>query len=275
MQRFINICALFVSLLTVGNAEADIVSYYIGRDTRTTPFNAPAAVGGGAYPDNPNVGRLTLLFYHGDHYHGIGAYTYSGAATTPVLNDTNSNNRLPESSTNLPPITLRPGAGAWAGTFRTGLPGSAPQDEEYGHIKLRNAHWLSSEDPVTYNSSSGCWTGNFDDAHIHLELVSKSPGLNIAFGQTPANQLINPGDDWHVGDGNEMFSSTPTFWVSDSAAPGSNYYAEFRLTNLNDASMNSGRFFFDLRVVPEPATGLTLALRLLSLLGAQRRSAYL
>jgi hypothetical protein len=64
--------------------------------------------------------RLTFLFDHGDHFHGIGAYSYSGTAGTPVVHSTNANNRLPELSTRTNPanraIHLTAGSGAFAGT---------------------------------------------------------------------------------------------------------------------------------------------------------------
>lgn len=257
--------AIVYCLLHVTSAQAAPVFYYVGTDSRTTPANAPAAEGGGAYPNNPNQGRLSLLFYHGDHFHGIGTYTYSGPAANPTMNDTNANNRLPESSTGLAPISLLPGSGDWMGTWRTGLPSSLPQDVEYGDLEIRNVHSLATEDPITYNSSSNRWNGDFSSAHIHLELVSKTHGLNVSLTGLKTNDLVQPGDDWHLGDGDEMFSVTPTFWVDGTAQPGTIYSAEFRLTNLSDIGTNSGRFSFDFQVVPEPASGAAWSLLLVGL----------
>lgn len=275
MKRLIWGWGWAVSLVVAGvvcssGVQAGTVTYYVGADGRSTPFNAPDADGGGAYPANPNHRRLTLLRYHGDHFHGIGAYAYTGPAATPQLKDTNANNRLPETYTGFPPISLLPGTGDWAGTFRTGMPSGQAQDVEYGNWEIRNVHSLAVDDPITYNSSGGRWNSPFADAHIHLELVSLSPGLHVAFGDTPSSDLTQPGDDWHLGDGDEMFSLTPTFWVDDAAPLGGTYSAEFRLTNTRSSSTDSGRFYVDLQVVPEPATSTLAAVALLGLVGYRR-----
>ncbi len=251
-------------------ASANIVSFYVGVDGRSAPFDASAADGGGAYPDNPNFNRLTLLFHHGDHYHGIGQYAYGGAAATPTLNDTNANNRLPETFNNFPPISLRRGAGAtWSDTYRSGIPTSFAQDHEYGNFEIRSVHSLVGEDDVTFNSSGGRWTTLFDAADIHLQLVSATAGLHIAI----ANQLsaLVAGGDVHLGAGNEFFSLLPTFWVDAAAAIGSRYSAEFRLLDRSGTFGDSGRFFVDFQVVPTPgSTALLLLGGALLLLGRRR-----
>ncbi len=245
------------SVLACSIARADIVTYYVGLDQRSTPFNAPDSAGGGAYPDNPNSNRLTLLLHHGDHYHGIGSYAYSGAAAAPVFNDTNTNNRVPETFTGMPPLSLLRGSGAvWGATYRTGIASTLAHDEEYGNFEFRNAHSLQGEDDVTYNSSGGRWSGRFDAADIYLELISATAGLNIAVANDMTALAV--GDDIRLGAGNEMFSLLPTFWVDGSAAVGSRYSAEFRLLDQADAFGDSGRFFVDLQVVPAPASALLL-----------------
>jgi len=251
------------------SAQAQLAEYYIGIDGRTTPFNAPAADGGGAYPDNPNFNRLTLLFQHGDHYHGIGAYRYTGPAAAPILDDTNANNRLPETYTGQPPLPLVPGAGVYAGKNMT----KHLLGVEYTDLEMLNVHSLSgfpslSDETILFNSSGGRWNSPFDAAHIHLELLSvSSPHLNVGTLSNP--HALSVGGDIHVGDGDEMFSFTPVLWV-DAAAPVGNYWAEFRLVDESGAFGNSGRFFFDVRQVPEP-TAVSLGATALAVVTAMRR----
>jgi hypothetical protein len=230
-----------------------IVSYYVGIDSRSAPFNAP---GGGQYPDQPNFNRLTLLLHHGNHFHSIGRYAYTGPADSPTVIFANS--LIPEASYSMPPITLRTsGTGAWAGTFRSGLPSSLPQDVEYGNFEFRNVHSLDGVDNVTYNSSSGRWNGFFDEADVHLELVSKSAGLNISFSGGLTDDLVNPGDDVHLGDGDEMFSLTPIFWADAATPLGSLLSATFRLTDETGTFGSSGHFTINFQTIPEPS-GLLL-----------------
>ncbi len=238
-------------------ASAQLAEYYIGIDNRTAPFTAPAGDGGGAYPDNPNYNRLTLLLNHGDHYHGIGAYTYTGPAATPVLNDTSSNNRLPETYSGQSPLPLLPGAGLYAGKKTSqevlGL--------TYSDLEMRNTQSLAGVDDILFNSSANRWKAAFDAAHIHIELLSvSSPDLKVGSATNPNAFAFG---DAHLGDGNEIFSFTPVLWV-DATAPAGSYWAEFQLTDLSGNFGNSGRFFIDVQNVPEPTN---LALGGLALLG--------
>jgi hypothetical protein len=256
-SRYLSMAALALMLLAgVPSVQAQLAEYYIGIDNRTMPFNAPAGLGGGAYPNNPNYNRLTLLLNHGDHYHGIGAYTYTGAVATPTLNDTSSNNRLPETFSLQAPLPLLAGSGLYAGMKTSqevlGL--------AYSDLEIRNAHSLAGVDNILYNSSSNRWNAPFDAAHIHMELLSvSSPHLKVGSATNPNAFQFG---DVHLGDGDEMFSLTPVLWV-DGTAPAGDYWAEFRLTDLSGAFGNSGRFFIDVRNVPEPGS---LALAGLSLI---------
>ena len=259
-------CALLAALLGIGigSARAQLAEYYVGIDSRTAPFSAPLADGGGFYPDNPNFNRLTLLYNHGDHYHGIGQYVYSGPSATPALNDPNANNRLPETSTGQPGLPLLPGSGAYAGKNATkhvlGL--------DYSNLELRNVHSLAGVDPILYGSSGGRWDDPFGAADVHLELLSvSSPHLKVGSLTDPDALLV--GGDVHVGEGDELFSFTPVLWV-DAAAPVGNYWAEFRLTDASGTFGNSGRFFLDVRQVPEP-TAVGLGAVAVLVLGAVRR----
>ncbi|QEG35210.1 all3515 family Zur-repressed PEP-CTERM protein [Bythopirellula goksoeyrii] len=236
---------------------AQSAEFFVGVDSRSTPFDAPSGDGGGAYPDNPNHNRLTLLFHHGNHFHGIGSYSYSGTAATPMLLDTNGNNRIPETYTNLEPLPLLPGSGAYTGKAATNYVSGL----EYSNLEMANVQSLSGVDDVLFNSSGGRWNGSFDEAHIHLQVLGVSSS-DLKIG-TPTEPDAFQFADQHVGNGNEMFSLTPVLWV-DQSAPVGHYWAEFQLVDLSGNFGNSGRFFFDVQHVPEPTT---LAVGLIGVLG--------
>jgi hypothetical protein len=264
MKRFSLAAAAVVAVAfgAVSSAwgSSSVGTYFIGVDgSDTVTFGTYSGL------ENPNQNRLTLLFHHGNHFHGIGTYSYEGPVEAATVTDTNSNNRLPEGYTGLPPISLQPGSGAYAGTFRSGLPSTLPQDVEYGDLKMRNVHSLAGVDDTIYNSSGGRWNGAFDSAHIHLELHSATPGLKIALGSTPVDGLP-VGSEIHVGDGDEMFSVLPTFWVAGDTPIGSTFTAEFQLDDVANIYGKSGRFFLDFQVVPEPAAAMLLAVGGLSVL---------
>lgn len=243
------------------SAPAQMVNLYVGIDGR-------AVFPSGTYAgrDNPNFGRLTLLYAHhyrygefaGNHYHGIGGYSYSGPADNPTVNDTSSGNRIPEVYTGLPGITLVSDTNAvWAGRLI-----SRKHAEHYSDFRFRSVHSLASFGPgasehFMFHSSAGTRTNLMTDAVIALELVSKSEGLHIA-NAAGESILANPGDRQVLGDGNDAgFEYLPVFWTAADATPGA-YHAEFRLVDINEADghtpfPSSGRFFLDLRV-PEPAT---------------------
>jgi hypothetical protein len=260
------LAVVVASSLHVSTASAELAEYYVGIDSRTTPFAAPAGDGGGNYPDNPNYNRLTLLFNHGNHYHGIGTYRYTGPAATPTLEDTSGNNRLPEISSAQPPLELIPGTGVYAGKLVSAhLPGV-----EYSDLEMRNVQSIDGVDETLFHSSSNRWSGTFADAHIHLELISvSSPHLNVGSLSDP--YALSIGVDAHLGDGDEVFSFTPVLWV-DGGAPAGNYWAEFQLVDISDTYGSSGRFYIDVRnVVPEPAS-LLMILGGVSIVGLSLRS---
>ncbi len=225
------------SFPSAAQAETDD-RLFIGVDGRTLPFTG--------YPDNPNYGRLTLLYAHGDHYHGLGAYRYVGPTGAPVLEDTNANNRLPEISSAIAPLPLSLGSGAYAGKLH-----SKASSYPYSDLELRNVGELEAVDPVIFNSSAGRWSVPLDGADIHLKLLSvSSPWLRVGSLTDPL--ALPVGSDVHLGEGDDFFSFTPVLWT-DAGAPVGNYWAEFQLVDEAGVFGNSGRFFVDVRV-PEPTS---------------------
>lgn len=239
--------------------------YYVGIDSRgIIPTGTYAGL------NNPNYNRLTFLFPHiepdptTNHFHGIGIYSYTGGVSNPTIVPTSSNNRLPEAFTGLPPVNLVPGTGIFSDRLIT-----QTRDVEYSNNRIRPVQTLveHSPDPATdflFNSSGGRWQGLLGDATIALELVSLSPGLNIA-DENGINLFNGVGGSYILGQG-DNFSFTPIFHT-DRFAPVGQYSAEFRLLDVNDANgrsplLPSGTFTLDFQVqnVPEPSAFLGLAL---------------
>ena len=85
--------AIATAALADGDAPTDI--YIIGVDSLTTLTSGTYA----GLP-NPNYGRLTFLYAHytpgTEHFHSIGAWSYSGSRDNPVVRNTSNNNRIPE-----------------------------------------------------------------------------------------------------------------------------------------------------------------------------------
>jgi hypothetical protein len=230
--------------------QAATVGFYAGVDTAAT-----LASGTYAGLPNPNYERLTLLFNHGDHFHGIGAYSYSGPAGSPTVMSTNTNNRIPEISSLEPPLPLAPGSGPVYSGSLVNSPGAS----EYSHISLAAIDALQGFAPgtdeyVLYNSSSGRWASSLAGAAIALELVSITPGLRIGT-ESELSVMSAPGDLYLLG--GSSLSFTPLFSVDDSAS--GVYSAEFRLHDLRATGTPygaSGTFHFDFEAtpVPEPAS---------------------
>jgi hypothetical protein len=253
------------------------IGFYIATDSLAT-----IASGTYAGQANPNAGRLTLLFDHGNHFHGIGAYSYTGPGSAPVVNGTNANNRIPELGSRIPPLpgtlALTPGTGAYSGLLVSSvLPASTPH-AEYSYLGLSSIQSLAgnpagSERDVLFNSSSGRWNGTLDNVSVALKLESITPGLKVAAnGDT---DLFDTGNLYLLGAGNS-FDFLPVFWTAADAAPGT-YSAQFSLVNLgsNLAVRDSGTFHFDFAVaapVPEPGSWAMLlgGLFMIGLIAARR-----
>ena len=266
-------------------ARAEFVEFYVGFDGRAEPFSSPAApVGDGlSYADNPNHNRLTFLYSHpnegnpaGNHYHGIGAYTYTGPSTSAVLDDTNSNNRIPEGYTGQAPLALSAGSGMYAGKLVSG----AQSGVHYSDLRIRSVDDLSgyaegTPEHYMYHSSSDRWSGAMAGTNIQLELVSISPGLNV--GSATEMNLFpgGVGTMFDLGAGDAL-DFTPVVWVDETATLGT-YSVEFRLHDTGATDLGtSGRFYMDFQAVPEPSSIVLIVLGSLgcsvALLRRSRRS---
>jgi hypothetical protein len=255
-----------------GSRWSEGIGFYIGVDSLA---NATGTFAGLA---NPNANRLTMLFDHGNHFHGIGAYSYSGTAAAPVTLPTNSNNRIPETYARTNPdnqaLALTAGTGAFAGKLVSTVQSSGV-NHEYGHLgaaSIQSLVGLSPEADVLYGSSSGRYSQVYDGVLVGLKLESATAGLKVA-----ANGDLDLFDTSNVavlGDGNS-FSFLPTFYVDAGAAAGT-YTAQFSLVNLgtNQSVLNSGTFYIDFAVapaVPEPGTWALMVAGLATLGAVARR----
>lgn len=257
---------VFATVVAVGGllpqrAHALIGEYYIGIDNLQT-----IATGTYAGLTNPNFGRPTFLFAHPDdavpansHYHGIGAYSYTGPAGSPTILSTNANNQIPEISTGQPPLPLLPGTGAFANRYvNVHIPGL-----EYSDIVFRPTQSLAgfgagSPEEFLYRSSSNRWSALFGGStNIGLQLLAISAGLGIA-DDSGANIFNAVNDIYNLGNGNNFAEFDPRFYTAAGAAPG-NYSATFRLVDLT-SNVPGGEFSIDFQRVPEPSVLLLAGL---------------
>lgn len=239
----------------------DGIGFYVGVDGLAT-----IASGAFAGLANPNQGRLSLLFDHGNHFHGIGVYSYSGTAAAPVVSPTNANNRIPELSSRnneaASSLRLQPGTGLLAGKWVSGVLASEAEAFEYSHLGIASVQSLSGVNAafdVLYNSSGARWNTPASDVLVGLKLESSTPGLKVSInGQL---DVFGQGSVFVLGDLNNL-SALPVLYTDGSAAPGV-YSAEFSLVKLggNAAIRDGGLFNLDVAVpVPEPESwGLAMA----------------
>jgi len=265
----LGLCGLLAAtagvMVSTPSAKAELLSYYVGVDNLQT-------LASGTYVGlpNPNYNHLTFLLAHtytiapaSNHYHSKGIRVYTGAnqgASTAVTRS--SSDYVPEGT--LLPIKLSAGSGLYSGKLVSAAY-TDPSDPVYesSHLTLGNTQSLDgfaagSPEQYLFNSSSGRWNAAFDAADIHWELVSLTPGLNVG-DATSLNIVSNPGDDIHLGEGDEFFQFTPVLWT-EANAPLGIYEATFRLVDASGAFGSSGDIRIRTEVVPEPASLLLLLL---------------
>lgn len=248
---------------SAGGLGAAMVPYYIGVDGQTT---IPSGTYGGL--PNPNGGRLTLLYNHGDHYHSKGVFRYTGPNLgAGTATEVNPSNYLPEGAN--PPIELIEGLGIYEGK----LASRYQSGDEFSDLRFELTSSLagfgpSAPETILFNSSGGRWNGSLDGAHIHLELVSLTPGLNIGSAMSLSIGLSQPGDDLHLD-----FPFAPVFWLTEGN-PGGNFAAVFRLVDEEGMFGDSGHFEFRFTAVPEPGTWalLVTALGLVGVMARRKRA---
>ncbi len=258
-----------------GSRWSEGIGFYVGVDSQSV-----IASGTFAGLANPNANRLTLLLDHGNHYHGIGSYSYSGTAQAPVVQSTNANNRLPELYSRTDEassaLALKQGGGAMAGKWVSSvLPEGTPAaDYSYlGMASVQSLDGLSSEADVLFHSSRDRWSADFNGVKVGLKLESASAGLKVANGN--ALDIFGGGSVYEIGS-SKSFTFLPTFYVDQGAAAGT-YSAQFSLVNLgtNNNVRQGGSYYIDFAVptapVPEPQTWALLGAGLLAIGMLQRR----
>lgn len=276
-SRFLALMATVSLGLSV---QAETVGYYIGLDSRN-----PLPSGVYAGMTNPNFNRLTFLYAHTyeyvpglapagastfavNHYHPIGAYALTGPTNAVVINPTSSNNRVPEISSQQPPLTLAPTTNAlYAGKLI-----HQRSEEHYSDLRWRATDDLNqptkygpgSPEWILFYSSAGTRTNSLAGGTINLELVSKTDGLHVGTADT-LDVLSNPGDRFSLGAG-PAINFAPIFWVEGNA-PAGTYSASFKLVDTNTDGgrtpfLESGVFHLDFKVAPEPTLAIAPAVTL-------------
>lgn len=255
--HYVRLTALVTSLAALSSARAELLNTYVGIDSRQT---LPSGVYAGL--PNPNFGRLTFLHAHAyyetlpnNHYHGIGSWTYVGAANAAVVTNSSSGNRIPEVYTGLPPLTLVAAPTSYPAF--SGRLTSLRTEEHYSDMRLRPT-WDLKQYPTNtaehymFISSAGTRTNSLAGKRVALELLARTEGLAIGVS-TNASMVAQPGDLLELGDG-DAWERTPLFSV-DGDAPVGTYTATFKLVDLNAAdraATESGVFHLDFRVGPPP-----------------------
>lgn len=258
-------CAGLAPLPAAASSLPGGFTYLVGFDSRD---EIPSGIYAGLA--NPNAGRLTLLFNHHDHFHGMAAKTYTGPAGNPTVIDS-SNNRLPETFSGQSPLDLTFG-GPLGGGLYSGKLVNNPYDpdpfvDNYSDIRFRSIDLLAGTPPgspedILLQSSANRWSGSLTGGDIWIELVSISPGLQVGTATDPL-ALTTPGDKLQLGGANLAWD--PVFWTDGSDPLGTTYSAAFKLVDLSGRWGESGVFYYDFEsaaAVPEPGTVVLLGLGL-------------
>jgi hypothetical protein len=267
-------------LLAPATSRAEF-HYFVGVDDLPT-------IASGTYSglDNPNFNHLTFLWGHpnevtpsSSHYHSKGIFIYTGpnlGTGTAIISS--PSDYVPEGT--LEPLKLSLGTGIYAGKLISN-PYANPSNPAYAFSNLTIGSTQSladaeegSPDLFLFNSSSGRWNSAFEDADLHFELVSLTPGLHLG-GLAALDIGLNiPGDDYHLGtaEENNDFSFTPVLWTDADAAPGI-YEAAFKLVDESGSFGDSGVVRIRTEVVPEPSTVVALIGGIGMLVARRRRVA--
>jgi hypothetical protein len=251
------------ALFAVASARAEFHTYYIGIDD--LPTLASGTYSGLA---NPNNNHLTFLYAHtypdtpaSNHYHSKGVFTYSGPAASPTVINSSSN-YVPEGSA--PPIGLTLGTGIHAGKLVSDVWGIGSTASLAGFAP-------GSGEDVLYNSSGGRWNSSFAAAHLHVEIVSLTAGLNI--GNATTLSLGGAGTGLHLADPGESFLFSPVLWTDANAAPGV-YEVSLRFFDEDGTFGDSGiiRLRTEVTAVPEPgSTAAAIIAGVVALVAVRRR----
>jgi hypothetical protein len=230
-------------------AQAIDTEYYIAIDNLEVLTSGDYA----GLP-NPNYGRLTFLFAHPNeedpstnHFHSIGAYSYTGPVDNPTVISTNSNNRIPEIYTGALPLRLLPGTEIYAGKLV-----SQDTGEEYSRLNMASVQALSgfpsdSPEGFLFHSSSDRWSAPITGAVVALQLVSITPRLHIA--DDSGNRVFARQARHQLGEGNSLVFF-PTFWTKEGV-PAGTYSVTLKLVDVRTDGApldDSGRFTLDFRV---------------------------
>lgn len=253
------VAAAAAAMIASNSADAAL-SYYIGVDDLQT-------IASGVYAGlpNPNYGRLTFLYAHtytdtptSNHYHSKGILTYTGAnlgAGTAVIRS--ASDFTPEGTN--PPIQLSAGSGLYGGKLvSNGYEASHFSFLEMGATDQLAGFAAGTGEAILFNSSSGRWDSTIAASHLHVEIVSLTPGLNL--GSSTTLSLGGAGTELHLADAGDAggFSFTPVLWTDADAAPG-NYEAVLRFFDEDGTYGDSGNIRIITQVIPEPSSALLLA----------------
>lgn len=260
MKRAFLLSAIVLTLIA-SSSSAEMAGYYVGRDARPLLGSDP----------NPNYGRLTFLYNHGNHFHSIGRF---GGGP----------NLLPESYIG-GAFTLFPGTGSEEGRFVSRRYDDGSPQAEYSNLTIESIRNLGGFDPGTeesilFNSSGGRWVSGPENTDhplpltgslLALEVVQLSRGLTATNGDG-SEVASGVGDRLTLGAG-DSFSFLLRFVTELGVKHNRGLSAVFRLVDLNTGSPleGSGDFRFNMTTIPEPTTGVLVGLGLAGLIVVRLR----
>lgn len=259
--------------LSAASVQADWVKYYVSTDQRSAPLTA---TGGGTYPNQPNYGRLQMLFEHHEstppHWHPKARLQYTGTAASPVLGQNTGAMQETQSGTGAWTRLQSSSAADYSNAFGTGYyiskPATGNVEDNFTIRSIESLRGFGPTDVETVMLKSSPLTapdvlagqGRYEGgisplSHVHIELVSVSdPALKVFIDAEGVVGSLAVGADAHVGDGNN-WEFTPILALANADVPTVEtlYTATFRMVDEEGIHGNSGLFSFTV-AVPEPAT---------------------